>query len=271
MYQFTSIGRAVDPNYPTNRAIALATLVIIAAGTIFRLFSGDGFLESLGWGFWIGLAVFLTWAVARELDPDYDRSAFVAAGLMLVAALFWDRPNFLILFWLLLAIRIVNRSVGLPAKPMDSILILALGGWLAWSVTWLLGLTMTMTFFLDSRMHERNRRHVLFEGAAFLVTIVVAFLQDAISLSDISLWPGLLSLAAGLLFLLVVYQSRTVATVCDVGEKPLIARRVQAGQLLLLATASGLLLVQGDAGFVALLPLWSAFLGTALYHLVWVR
>ena len=271
MYNFTSIGRPVDPRYPTNRLIGIATLVIIVAGTIFRLVSGDGVLDSLGWGFWTGLGVFLTWALARELDPDHDYSAFVAAGLMLVAALVWERPNFLILFWLLLAMRIVNRSVGLPAKMTDSLLVLALGGWLAWSVSWLLGLSMTVAFFLDSRLHEPNRRHIVFEAAAFLIAIISAFFQESVAVVGLSIFLGGLCLLSGMLFLLVVYHSRTLKTVTDVGKKPLDAKRVQASQLLLLATAVILLLVRGESGFVALLPLWAGFLGTGLYHLVLVK
>jgi hypothetical protein len=77
----TVLGRTpIDPSCPTNRAIAVLTTVVAIAGAILRLLKGTTPLESVLWGIEAGLAVFLTWALGRELDPDHDLSAFVGQG-----------------------------------------------------------------------------------------------------------------------------------------------------------------------------------------------
>ena len=111
----TTLGRPVDPRYPTNLAVVVLSPVVVVAGTIYRLVSGYALLEGVLWGIGAGLAVFLAWALGRELDPDHDLSAFVGAGLTVFGLLLTGLPSLLVLFWLLLALRVVNRSTGLPA------------------------------------------------------------------------------------------------------------------------------------------------------------
>jgi len=48
--KITAIARTIDPNYPTNRAVALLTLSIIAGGGILRLMAGAHFMQSISWG-----------------------------------------------------------------------------------------------------------------------------------------------------------------------------------------------------------------------------
>ena len=56
--KFIATGRPVDRNYPTNRAISVITLVVFAGGIIYKLFSGEQLLHSLGWGFGVGFSCF---------------------------------------------------------------------------------------------------------------------------------------------------------------------------------------------------------------------
>ena len=82
--------RPVDWNYPTNRLIILLTLGVLVLGTLYQLILGGlGFVSALGWGASTGLAVFVCWALTRELDPDDEYAAFVAAGLYLAGVLIW--------------------------------------------------------------------------------------------------------------------------------------------------------------------------------------
>ncbi|MGD9316838.1 MAG: hypothetical protein PVG56_08400, partial [Anaerolineae bacterium] len=93
---FTALGRnPLDPGYPTNLAIAALTVVVAIAGAVWRLISGVALLESALWGIGAGLVMFLTWALGRELDPDHDLSAFVGAGLVLIALLLAGAPSLL--------------------------------------------------------------------------------------------------------------------------------------------------------------------------------
>ena len=98
---FSAIARPVDPRFPTNRAIAALTLAVIVGDLIRRLVGGSEWLASTWAAGGIGLSVFLAWALCREIDPDRDLSAFVAAGLALVGGLLWGTPGLAVVFWLL--------------------------------------------------------------------------------------------------------------------------------------------------------------------------
>ena len=80
MSDVTALGRLPDPRYPTNRAIAVLALVVAIAAAIWRILSGVAPLESALWGIGAGFALFLTWALGRELDP----ALLEAAGHRLV-------------------------------------------------------------------------------------------------------------------------------------------------------------------------------------------
>jgi len=251
----TAIGRPVDPRYPTNLAIAIVTLLVTVAGAAWRWLEGAALLDGAAWGIGAGLAVFLAWALARELDPDHDMSAFVGAGLVLVALPFLGLPQLLPLFWMMLAVRIVNRTVGLPARPLDSLAVLGLGLWLTWQEGWIYGLATSAALFLDGWLEPRLRRHLLLSGVLLAATVVLALLGHAAPHGE---WDSELLrfvvYLTGLMFLIAIETLDEVQAKCDVTGEPPRPARVRAAQMLALITA--------------LLPLWAAMLGVALYELV---
>jgi hypothetical protein len=264
----TALARPIDPNYPTNRAIALLALVVMVVGAILQWVGGAPLLESAGWGVSAGLSVFLSWALARELDPDHDLSAFVAAALMLFGLLLFNLPDLLALFWLILALRTINRTEGLPARPLDSLAILGLGSWLVWQGNWIAGLMTLVVFVLDSVLSPRLRRHSILAGVALgTVAVLIAFHGDLVMGRRPYPLTVITVAAASVLFLALVLTSRHIQAVGDATGEPLSSRRVQAAQVLALAT--GLLATwwDGTAGVGAWLPLWAAMLGTGLYRL----
>ncbi|MGD8968241.1 MAG: hypothetical protein PVI07_12095, partial [Anaerolineae bacterium] len=132
----TSINRAIDFNYPSNRAIAIVTILVVVGGAFSELLSGGGWGESILWGVNAGLSVFLTWALCRELDPDHALSAFVAVGLALVGLVLWGLPRLAVILWMIMVMRIVNRTTGLAAGLLDSLAVLGLGSWLSLEGNW---------------------------------------------------------------------------------------------------------------------------------------
>jgi hypothetical protein len=80
--------------------------------------------------------VFLAWVLCRELDPDHDLSAFVAVGLALGGLFLWGLTRLVVLLWLILILRVVNRTMGLPAGILDSLAVLGLGIWLSFGGNW---------------------------------------------------------------------------------------------------------------------------------------
>jgi hypothetical protein len=265
----TALGRIpIDPSYPTTLAISALTLVVAIAGAILRLLSGAAPLESALWGIGAGLVVFLTWALGRELDPDHDLSAFVGTGLAIIALLIFDRPSLLVIVWLLMILRIVNRTVGLPARPLDSLGVLGLGAWLVWQGDWMVGLATAAGFLLDGLLSPPLRRHLFVSGLAFVATLVLSIFHGDMAMESGPTTAVVIAavVMAGL-FLVVIATSREAEAVGDAKGKPLNPRRVRAAQVLALLTALLFAWWAGASGMVALLPLWAAMTGVGFYRL----
>jgi hypothetical protein len=269
MTDITALGRIVDPRYPTNLAITTIAMIAAVVGAVWRLSAGDAFLASAMWGIGAAFGLFLTWALARELDPDHDLSAFVGVGLALIALLLFEMPSLLLALWLLLMLRLVNRSVGLPARPLDTLAVLGLGLFLTWQGQWLAGLMTAAVFLLDGLLAPPLRYHLLVSGLAFVATGVLAVVQGSINMG-----PGFtasVSVASAMmsgLFLASIVASRPVRAVGDATGEPLSTRRVQTARALALLTALLFAWWDGQSGMVALSPLWAAMTGIGLYRVV---
>lgn len=265
----SSLARAIDPRYPTVGAILAAALLVTLVGGGFQLLQGAGLQESALWGINAGLAVFLAWALGREVDPEHEFSAFVGSGLALAGLLLFGAPGLLALFWFLLVLRLVNRTTGLPAKILDSLAVLGLGLWLAWQESWVYGLTTALAFLLDSRLHPPLVRHMVFAGATLLGTLGMAIARD---MPSNGAWqdPALVwvVVVASLLFVLIIPASRQIKARCDVTDQRVQPARVQSAQILALVTAIAIAGWAGQQGVVDLFPLWAAMLGTPLYWIV---
>ena len=127
--KLTGIGRPLDFKYPGNWEIFFLTLTVTVFGIGLQLVWGLGGFRAVLWGLGAGLSVFLTWALGRELDPDTIVSDFIAVGLTLIGLFIWGIPSLIFLFWLILAVRILNRTTGKAATILDSLGLIALGAW----------------------------------------------------------------------------------------------------------------------------------------------
>ena len=90
LHNFTSIGRTIDPRYSTNLAIFILAAIVTIAGAIKEYLAGTVILDSGVWGILAGITTFFAWALCRELDPDHELSAFIAAGLGILGLLFFQ-------------------------------------------------------------------------------------------------------------------------------------------------------------------------------------
>lgn len=264
LYRLSSIGRPVDPAYPTNRAIAGLSLGVLVAVLLVSMLAGAEPPEALVRGLVWAAGFFLAWALAREVDPDRPASAFVAAGLSLPALWVFGRPGFAALFLALLALRIVNRTVGPPAKAIDTVLMLGVAALVGWQGHPVVAGMAAAAFLLDGLLRTPLRIHLAAAGAALAAAGLGASMLGPTVPPDGGTW---IALVAALPFVQVIRRSATPTAVSDVDALPLHGVRVRAAQVLALVTVFGAALVEGPAGLAAISSLWAAVAGTGVYAL----
>jgi hypothetical protein len=169
---------------------------------------------------------------------------------------------------MLSAVRVVNRSTGLPARPLDSLFILGLGAWLTWQEGWIYGLAAAGAFLLDARLAPRLARHYFFVAAAAALALVLPLLNGQGFQAERLPAPLFAATAAiAALTVVVIGTTRALQARGDETGEALNPVRVRAGQALAAGTALLVAWWQGQAGVEALMPLWAALLGIALYRL----
>jgi hypothetical protein len=244
IYDYTSIGRPLDPTWPSNKAVLILVPLAAVVGFAHSLGGGAGFLAALNMAFIQAAAVFGTWALARELMPDDHVSAFISMALGFAATLVFTVPGLMVLFATLLLVRILNRSSGLAAQTLDSVAVTLLVIWAVYSSAspWF-GAVGALAFFLDGVLYKPQKRQWWF--ALICLGSMVVFIVD----HDVA-WLGIkvpdsllkwLAMLATLIFCLNLALLKKMHSRGDIGHARLDLRRVKAGMAIgLLAMLQGL-------------------------------
>ncbi len=185
-----SFARPLDLRLFSDR-VALASLFVFGAVG----FWWGGLAEAVE----SGLAAYLSWALSREIDPDYPSSANLAA-LAGGAIALWLDTHAGVLFVMLLAIRVMVGSSGLSAARWEAGL-MGLGA-IVFSGTqtgWWAGMVMAAALFLDTRTSPAASpsHRWISGGAAFGASAFYLFLGDA----GVWWWAHLAGVAAASLIL----------------------------------------------------------------------
>lgn len=246
----TGLGRVLDPRYPSN----LAILLLFATATLtVGLSTGDGWI-----GFRAGCAVFFAWALTRELYPESELAAFASVALVTPFVVWSPAISAGPLFWLLLTVRIVNRTSGATATWLDVALVL----WLAEQAPgapWLLLLT-ALAFHLSAWLHGLQRKYSWYAAAALLLAVWASGTRPFEFASN----PLGAAVALAASVWLLLERTGAGRTPADSGE-PLVDSAVRAGRLWV-GLAVLLLAFQGEEAVLGLLPLWTAVWGHAVYQ-----
>lgn len=266
--RFTNLARAVDIKYPTNLAVVILSSFVFFAAGIFQWAGGLPLLAALGAGFSLGLTFFLAWALAREIDPDQEYSAFLSAGMVLVGVLWLGPADNLVLFWAIVILRLVSRCVGLPMTWFDSFSILGLSAWLTWQEhVWVGGITVA-AFLLDAILPKPDRKSFLFAGLMLVLTVVISFVNPPEFALGVFPVPLLLLLVVtSVLFVWVVTRAKQINSVGDATGVPLNSIRVRESQVLLLTAAVLVTVLVSSEGLPVVFPFWLVMLGTGLYQI----
>jgi len=258
--RFSSIGRGLDPRFPSNLFVLLFTpLAGVVAGVV-ALVSGDGVGSAARAGLLSGGTAFLAWAIAREIDPDDPIPAGAAAVAAPFVLLIGD-PGLGIMAASLLTARILVRSTGLVPRPTD---LVAVAG-LAWYVATRPGglpaaLVLAAAVAADRRLPgEDSQWSVPAALAAAGGAVVAAALTGGIAIEAVAPagWEWLLVGVAGAGALLVL-RPPLVVSVCDATDERITERRLRVGRLGALASASGPLLWLGGPGLAVAAGTWAA-------------
>jgi hypothetical protein len=272
-YKYSSLGRPLDPDYPSNRAVLILVPVLATAAAILAWILGVPTLDGLLRGARVGLAAFASWALAREIDPDHDGSAFLAMAIGTAAIMTYPDTDILIAFWLMAILRILNRTTGLPARWLDSIVVAGFSIWMLWTYDLILGFVAGMVFILDGALSEPLPRHRYF-GLGLILLGVVRWLTGTGSQAQHILGINLLwGVIPALLFVPLFLRSSSIESVCDMTDRLVNARRIQSSQIVAVITA--LVLAQRvPAGIESAALVLASLLGAGLYFIalsIWQR
>lgn len=157
--RISSLHRSVVPWHPAT-AWALSTS--------FAVFVSASFAHGISGGFRGGVAVFLAWAITRELAPKRAVASLLAPIAGVAFAIPGD-TDLLSCVGVLLAARVAGRSAGDPPTPIDCIALVPIAGWLATRPEGLpVALVLAAIVFVQD--HDRRLR---LTGALMLVVVLV--------------------------------------------------------------------------------------------------
>lgn len=243
IYQYTSIGRPIEPALAAVRAVLVIMPLAAVLGLVLALSEGRGLAGSLLQALFFALAVYGSWALARELDPDDTPAAFISVAAVLLAMTLVDSAGLLVVFVALGLVRIVNRSSGLVARKSDSFIVLALSIWVIYSTqSPFFGLVAALAFFLDGSLRNPLRHQWVF-GLVCLGGMIVYMVDHDFSLVMMRI-PATLFEWSSLMFILIFALDtlllKRVRTRGDVSGLRLDVGRVRGGMAVgLLAALQG--------------------------------
>nr|WP_300003393.1 hypothetical protein [Tissierella sp.] len=162
-----TLARKIDFSYMTNKVIlAIAALAAFAGYLVTR---------DIKSGIYIGMGVFLTWAIAREVDPKHDYSAFACVTISLVNLFYYEKINLLVLFWIVLVLRMLNGITGKDLTLVDIISVLGLSIYMSIN----LKNSIYMVPFISAIMSlNKFDKKTKFTTAAFIVSLGIFLLES---------------------------------------------------------------------------------------------
>ncbi len=257
MFNFT-LGRKIDISYQTNKIILIISTIVAIIG----YFITKDFKSAL----YLGAGTFLTWALAREVDPKHEYVAFLCAALSLVNLFYFQGIQLLIIFWVLLLLRLLTEISGEDASILDMILVFTMGVYLSVvnkSSIYLVPLIFVIAYRIKTKGKSKD-------ALVFMILSAAIFLVENsyfgfISPQDISFSDPLsiFVLVAIFGYLLLVDLIKRDGTVDDKG-KLVDERKVRYAQLLFANTII-LLFLFGGISFNNLVIYLSVIIGVIVY------
>jgi hypothetical protein len=269
VYKYSSIARPLEIKYPSNLAVVIALPAIaVLIGGVEIGYRGTDFGPAAVTALFAAIAGFLTWALGRELDPDRNAGAFVGMGLAVVAIVLGWSPALWLLATALMAARLVNRSVGPPARLSDLGLITVLSAMAVFADGyWMVGLMTAFAMAIDLYLDRRRTLNLVFAmlTAGFSAFAVVQAGADWGALLvtptlEIDLNWIVAMLTVTVLTLAMLLTLPQVTSCADATGEVLSRKRVRGGVVIVLGLAISSIF-SGQLSMLAALPVWAALTG----------
>ena len=269
--KFSTLGRPVDPIYPTNLVILVITIFCVIAGSLYMIIAGEKITSAVFFGLMAGTSVFFSWAIGREIDPDNPLSAFIQIPFTIGGMIYFGTPNIILLFSLMLLLRLVSRSVGLYCRISDSIVVLIVCSIASIFFSWIIGVAMAVTFLADGILYKPLKRHFIFSAIGFAVSIfsIIKGSPEEISFADgdVKIFILIFAGTVSLLFTGVIFSPGIFLSRCDQTEELLDPTRVRMAQMIALFAAATMTVWNVEDGFVKIMPVWTAMLGISIFRI----
>ena len=266
--KFSNLGRPIDQEFFPNVAIVVVTIITIASGTVFKVITDENISFSLIFGFLLGVNVFLTWALCREIDPDNDFSAFVQIPFTIWGMLYFEIPNRFLMLLDLMCFRTLNRTTGLKSTWFDTILWFVVGCTMVYVGDWLAGVLLGAAYILDGILSNPLRRNLYFGIAAVMFALVYLFMTGSIEfMKNVYTWQWVSAIVAAGIYLPVILNSKPPVSECDNTYDKVPFDRLKAVQVLTLAISVCYLVFVGEEGLKLTYPFWTMILGVRLFNI----
>ena len=263
-HQITGLGRTLHPRHPSNRfavvgaAAAFACFVVIDAlrGAFTPIAAGAA-----------AIAVFLAWAIGRELDPDTPRVASVALVLAAVAAV-WFTPSAVASGVALVALRVVAGTVGAPLSRYDVAALALIGAACGVDVvTWLAALAIGAWLWSAPEVGRLGRVGIVALVVGFVCGIAFTWWRTGAIVPDnaVTGWAYVLAAAAAAAMILSVrvpaVRTRTDADTGIIDTLRVRLARITAGSFSMWAAV-----MAGVDGFWQIGPVFAAMGAVAVFR-----
>ncbi len=260
------------PGYLTNKLIMVLFFIVLALTIAISVYRGEVFTAALVSAFISATAVFLSWALGRELDPAHQWSAFISLPPVFIAFIAIGRPSLLALLFFILSCRLLNRTPGRQPFRSDSILLLAMGLLLYFNNFYFALPCLALFFLTDALVKPVNNFQYI---SALVTSAAYSALLLLVSPEPASYVPGSIPVfypAAALIIvalsaIYISFVTRHKRTLDDLNREELNYLRVNAARLLIAAWMISEIIFGGAMMIHQIYPMVIVFGGIFLYHL----
>lgn len=258
IHQSSGLGRPLDPDFPSNRAVLVGTAaagVLTLAGHLVTR-RPNPIRAAVA----TAEACFMAWAIGRELDPDEPSTAILAMPLAMAGRAF-GRPGLGASYPALLATRMASGTVGAPLQPVDAAQVAGVG-LLAGGrpASWPLVAGIGVGLGRDRTLGDLTSVGI---GVTVLAGAVGALTSKAVPRPRLPGPLGVAWLAAVAGAGIATGRVRAVRSRTDVGDRPIEASRVSLARSLAVGSVLLGAAIDGRRAITSTIPLAAAVLATA--------